>query len=137
MHFSHLQIGRFDFRQKADAVRPVIKRYLVIYEQGQGNLTGCVPDVPGCSGTGRTLVEMRESLYGALESHLESLARKGEPLPEPTIGFDDVAPGTAAEWMTARLRLGSTSLSPLALVRPFPEREHTGRPSRAISNAIE
>ncbi len=98
------------------------KRYLAIYRRGPGNLSGIVPDVPGCGSIGRSMVEMRENLHEALEIHLESLMKKGEALPEPSLGPDDVVATGTAEWLVVRLRIGGDTRSPFAMCRPCPGR---------------
>jgi predicted RNase H-like HicB family nuclease len=56
--------------------------YLVVYEVGEGNLSGFAPDVPGCISTARDLPEMRRMMREALELHLNGLASDGDPIPE-------------------------------------------------------
>jgi len=99
----------------------VIKRYLAIYRRGPGNLSGVVPDVPGCGSIGHSMVEMRENLHDALEFHLEDLMLQGKPLPEPSMGLDDVTATGIAEWLVVRLRAGGPG-SAYAMVRPVPGR---------------
>ena len=81
-----------------------------------------MPDVPGCGSIGHSMVEMRENLHDALEFYLEGLMRKGEPLPEPSVGLEDVAATGIAEWMVVRLRVGGDHRSPLQMCRPCPAR---------------
>ena len=97
------------------------KRYLAIYKRGPGNLSGIVPDVPGCGSIGHSMLEMRENLHDALEFHLEDLMLKGKPLPEPSMGLDDVAAAGVAEWLVVRLRMAGDR-SPLEMCRPCPAR---------------
>lgn len=59
----------------------MMRRYLVIYENGPTNMSGFAPDVPGCASTGHTIEEMRTNLRDALHFHLEGLALDGYPLP--------------------------------------------------------
>jgi predicted RNase H-like HicB family nuclease len=100
----------------------VTKRYLAIYKRGPGNLSGIVPDVPGCGSIGHSMVEMRENLHDALEIHLDGLMRKGEPLPEPSMGLDDVVATGIAEWLVVRLRVGGDQRPALQICRPCPGR---------------
>ena len=98
------------------------KRYLAIYRRGLGNLSGIVPDVPGCGSIGHSMVEMRENLHDALEHYLEGLVQKGEPLPEPSMGLDDVAATGIAEWLVVRLRIRRDTRPALQMCRPCPGR---------------
>jgi hypothetical protein len=68
------------------------------------------------------MVEMREKLHDALEPHLEDLRLKGNPLPEPSMGLDDVVATGVAEWLVVRLRAGGSGGLPNAMVRPCAER---------------
>ncbi len=100
----------------------VTRRYLAIYRRGPGNLSGIVPDVPGCGSIGHSMVEMRENLHDALEFHLEDLMLQGKPLPEPSMGLDDVVATGVAEWLVVRLRVGGDHRSQYQMCRPCPER---------------
>ena len=98
------------------------RRYLAIYRRGPGNLSGIVPDVPGCGSVGHSMVEMRENLHDALETHLEGLMKKGEALPEPSMGLNDVVATGVAEWLVVRLRMGGDTRAALQVCRPCPGR---------------
>jgi len=47
------------------------KKFLVVYEVGENNLSGFVPDVPGVISTALSLEAMRRAMREALEFHLE------------------------------------------------------------------
>ena len=81
----------------------MMRRYLVIYENGPGNMSGFAPDVPGCASTGHSLEQMRASLREALEFHLEGLALDGQPLPQPTTRIAEVPEDGLAEWLDIKL----------------------------------
>ena len=66
--------------------------------------------------------EMRENLHDALEFHLEGLIQKGEPLPEPSVGLDDVKATGIVEWLVVRLRAGGDQRAALQMCRPCPGR---------------
>jgi hypothetical protein len=68
------------------------------------------------------MVEMRENLHDALEFHLEDLMLQGKPLPEPSMGLDDVVATGVAEWLVVRLRVGGDHRSQYQMCRPCPER---------------
>jgi hypothetical protein len=68
------------------------------------------------------MVEMRENLHDALEFYLEDLMLQGKPLPEPSMGMDDVTATGIAEWLVVRLRPGGDLRSPLQMCRSCPGR---------------
>lgn len=59
-------------------------KYAVIFEQTQNNWAAYVPDLPGCTATGKTLEETRSTVIEALKSQLERMKLLGEAIPEPT-----------------------------------------------------
>ena len=60
-----------------------MKRYAIVIEHGENNLSAYVPDLPGCITTGRTLEEIERNIREAIDLHLEGLREDGEPIPEP------------------------------------------------------
>lgn len=58
-----------------------MRRFLVIVEEGENNLSAYSPDLPGCIATGDTYDETLQNMYEAIEFHLEALAEDGETLP--------------------------------------------------------
>ncbi len=81
----------------------MMRRFLVIYEDGLNNLSGFAPDVPGCASTGHSLEEMRINLREALEFHLEGLALDGQPIPLATTRLIEVPEDGFAEWLEVPL----------------------------------
>ena len=67
------------------------RKFLVVYEVGEDNLSGFVPDVPGVVATAATLEEMRKTMREAVEFHLEGLAADGDPIPESATTSVDFA----------------------------------------------
>jgi predicted RNase H-like HicB family nuclease len=61
-----------------------MKKYAVVIECGENNLSAYVPDLPGCVTTGKTLEEIERNIREAIELHLEGMAEDGEPIPEPS-----------------------------------------------------
>jgi predicted RNase H-like HicB family nuclease len=57
------------------------QRYAVIFEQAQSNWAAYVPDLPGCSTTGKTLEETERNIREAIQGHLLALREFGEPAP--------------------------------------------------------
>ena len=64
-------------------------RYAIIIEKAEGNLSGYVPDLPGCV-TGETSEEVRRELAAAVRFHIEGLLEDGLPVPLPTSIVDFV-----------------------------------------------
>ncbi len=60
-----------------------MRKYAIVIEQGEHNLSAYVPDLPGCITTGRTIEEIDRNIREAIELHLEGLREEGEPIPEP------------------------------------------------------
>ncbi len=60
-----------------------MKKYAIVIEQGAGNWSAYVPDLPGCITTGRTVEEIERNIREAIELHIEGLREDGEPIPEP------------------------------------------------------
>ncbi len=74
----------------------LMKEYLVIYEQAEGNFSAYVPDLPGCITTGATLEDTQRNVVEAIEGHLQTLREFGDPIPEPTSIAGNVEVSTAA-----------------------------------------
>ncbi len=68
-----------------------MKRYLVVIELANGNLSAYSPDLPGCVATGKTRAEVEANMRAAIQMHIEGLREDGLPIPEPT---------TSAEYVT-------------------------------------
>jgi|SRR5271157_5016158 len=67
------------------------KKFWAVYEVGENNLSGFVPDVPGVVSTAATLEQMRQAMREAVEFHLEGLAADGNPIPQPAARSVDFA----------------------------------------------
>ncbi len=61
-----------------------MKKYAVVIEKGENNLSAYVPDLPGCITTGKTVEEIERNIREAIELHLEGLAEDGALIPEPS-----------------------------------------------------
>ncbi|MCA9870024.1 MAG: type II toxin-antitoxin system HicB family antitoxin [Caldilineae bacterium] len=59
-----------------------MRRFLVIVEEGDNNLSAYSPDLPGCIATGATYDETLQNMYEAIEFHLEAMLEDGEPIPQ-------------------------------------------------------
>jgi predicted RNase H-like HicB family nuclease len=63
------------------------RRYLVLIEGGPpSNYSAWSPDLPGCAATGDTVRDCAAQMHEAIGFHLEGLAERGEPIPEPASG---------------------------------------------------
>jgi predicted RNase H-like HicB family nuclease len=60
-----------------------MKKYAIVIEHGEHNLSAYVPDLPGCVATGRTVEEIERLMKEAIEFHLEGMREDGDPIPEP------------------------------------------------------
>ncbi len=65
-------------------------RYAMIIEKGERNYSACLPDLPGCIATGKTLEEVKQRMREAIEMHLRGMREDGLPVPEPTSVADYV-----------------------------------------------
>ena len=54
-----------------------MKKYAIVIEQGENNLSAYVPDLPGCITSGRTVDEIERNVREAIELHLEGLQEVG------------------------------------------------------------
>lgn len=59
-------------------------KYVVLFEQAEGNWAAYVPDLPGCITTGQTLEETEINIREAIEGHLRTLRDFGDSIPQPT-----------------------------------------------------
>src|SRR5216684_90905 len=50
-----------------------MKKYAIIIEHGENNLSAYVPDLPGCITTGRTVEQIERNIREAIELHFEGL----------------------------------------------------------------
>lgn len=71
-------------------------KYAVVFERGENNWAGYVPDLPGCMTTGKTLEETEINIREAIEGHLRTLREFGDPVPEPTSVAKEVEVSPAA-----------------------------------------
>jgi predicted RNase H-like HicB family nuclease len=64
-------------------VTPHVYRFTVVIEadEGGGYYAFC-PALPGCYSQGETLEETKTNIREAVQCHLESLVKDGQPLPE-------------------------------------------------------
>ncbi len=58
-------------------------KYAIIIEEGEGNYSAYVPDLPGCVSTGNTIEETKNNIRGAIEFHIEGLKEDGMEIPLP------------------------------------------------------
>ncbi len=65
-------------------------RYTVIYEKSATGFGAYVPDLPGCVATGKTLAQVKKLIREAIQFHIDSLKRHGEPVPKPSTVADSI-----------------------------------------------
>jgi predicted RNase H-like HicB family nuclease len=63
-------------------------KYAVIYEKSRTGYGAYVPDLPGCVATGKTRRETERRIREAIELHIESLRKHGDPVPLATTVAD-------------------------------------------------
>lgn len=70
-----------------------MKKYAVLYEEGESNWGAVVPDLPGCVSIGDTREQAEANVKEAIEIYIEELKARGEPIPEPKhrVGSVEVA----------------------------------------------
>jgi predicted RNase H-like HicB family nuclease len=57
-------------------------RFLVVVEDAGANYSAYSPDLPGCVAAGSTREEAEQSMYEAIQLHIEGLREDGLPIPE-------------------------------------------------------
>ena len=60
-----------------------MRKYAIVIEHGENNLSAYVPDLPGCITTGKTVEEIESNILEAIELHLEGMMEDSDPIPEP------------------------------------------------------
>ena len=68
-------------------------RYAVVIEKSSKGFGAYVPDLPGCVAVAKTRAAVVKLIHGAIEFHIESLRKDGEPVPKPSssVEFVEVA----------------------------------------------
>jgi len=66
-------------------------RYVYVIECAtDGSYSAYVPDLPGCTTSGDSIEEVKQSIKDAVDSYVESLRENNEPIPEPSSTTDIV-----------------------------------------------
>ena len=73
-----------------------MRKYAIVIEQGEHNLSAYVPDLPGCIAAGDTLEQTSQLMLEAIEFHLAGMREDGDAIPEPTTVAAMVPVGSAA-----------------------------------------
>jgi predicted RNase H-like HicB family nuclease len=63
-------------------------RYAIVIEKAESNYSAYVPDLPGCTTTGKTVEETIRNLRQAITGHLELMVETSQPIPDPTVLVD-------------------------------------------------
>ncbi|MBI3404656.1 MAG: type II toxin-antitoxin system HicB family antitoxin [Acidobacteria bacterium] len=61
-----------------------MKRYLIVIEEGAGNLSAYSPDLPGCVATGKSRSEVEQNMRESIKFHIDGLREEGLAVPEPS-----------------------------------------------------
>ena len=75
-------------------MKPQVRmRYAIVIEKVESNYSAYIPDLPGCTATGRTIEETEQQIREAIEFNLEGLRKDGQPIPRPQsrVGYVEVA----------------------------------------------
>jgi predicted RNase H-like HicB family nuclease len=59
-------------------------KYLVVIEECHDGFGAYVPDLPGCVAVGASVQEVLALMAEAIDLHIDSMLRDGEPLPPPS-----------------------------------------------------
>lgn len=66
-------------------------KYVYIIERGDdGSYSAYVPDLPGCTTSGDSIDDVKQSIKDAVASYVDSLREHGESVPAPTSTTDVV-----------------------------------------------
>jgi len=71
-----------------------MSKYVIVIEKTQTGYSAYAPDLPGCITTGKTLEETKHNMGEAIDFHLDSMRRGGDPISPPTTAvaeYDAVA----------------------------------------------
>ncbi|HOC77662.1 MAG TPA: type II toxin-antitoxin system HicB family antitoxin [Methanofastidiosum sp.] len=56
-------------------------KFLIIIEKTDKNYSAYAPELPGCVATGKTVEEVENNMYDAIEMHLDGLKEDNSPIP--------------------------------------------------------
>ena len=59
-----------------------MRKYLVIFEKTETGYSAFVPDLPGCIATGDTKEKIEETIYSAIQFHLEGMKEDNIEIPK-------------------------------------------------------
>lgn len=65
-------------------------KYAVVIETAGTNFSAYVPDLPGCTATGKTIEETENEIRAAIQFHLEGMKEDNQPIPEPSSAVEYV-----------------------------------------------
>jgi predicted RNase H-like HicB family nuclease len=58
-------------------------QYVIVYEETPNNRSAYVPDLPGCTATGKTRADVDQLIREAIVLYLDAAREYGQPIPEP------------------------------------------------------
>ena len=90
---------------------------IVIYKDPDSDYGMMVPDLPGCYTAGDTIADVLRQAVEAIELHLESMLRDGDPIPEPKdIAFHETNPEYAdGLWKTITIKFPELRHYPIVI----------------------
>jgi predicted RNase H-like HicB family nuclease len=65
-------------------------KYAVVIEDAGSNFSAYVPDLPGCTATGRSIEDVENEIRSAIQFHLEGMKQDGLPIPKPSSAVEYV-----------------------------------------------
>jgi predicted RNase H-like HicB family nuclease len=69
----------------------VAMKYVYVIEKApDGSFSAYVPDLPGCTTSGDSIDDVRQSIKDAVDSYIDSLREHEEPIPPSTTVSDTV-----------------------------------------------
>ena len=68
------------------------RKYLAVIEKAEdGGYSAYVPDLPGCVSSADTVEELKRLIKEAIDMYVQDMIADGEPVPEPTTQWVELA----------------------------------------------
>jgi predicted RNase H-like HicB family nuclease len=58
-----------------------MRKYVVLITKTDGGYSAAVPDIPECTASGATVVEVEDLIYEVIQNHLDKLVKENRSLP--------------------------------------------------------
>jgi predicted RNase H-like HicB family nuclease len=59
-------------------------RYAIVMKKADRTYSAYVPDLPGCVAVGDSVASVEREIADAIRTHIDTLKKRGEPVPQPT-----------------------------------------------------